>query len=388
MGNNSSKLPSCEQKLLMRNNAYKPASFRTSKLIKNSDSRLGTQRNSQEIKNEDNERTRNVAINSADLYDSMSFNSDTLSYRMSNSTNNNASNMMSEDLDYLIDTNACSSFINSNEVYSNREIKEMGDSEEIQLKEAKEEDKIETKNDGEKLRQSYMYRLMNSQMSSKTFQFQNLFIATWDDTLFATSYLAPYFRNQIAADLIDCEIKTKIERLEKTLVKLLSTALQQGADVYIISEANKGWIEESIKLYLPRVRKIIDNYSFSKLSLIYTQDYISYSEEDDSTDQRLEAINSIFNRYIDYFNSSIFNITCLTDSMTIIENVGKIVKENIAEARDSTIEQSVFVKTLKLKETPEIDDIIKQQQLVIDQFKTIYGATRNLNIKVKISSKK
>ena len=42
------------------------------------------------------------------------------------------------------------------------------------------------------------------------------------------------------------------------------------------------------------------------------------------------------------------------------------LKENIIEARDSSIEQTVFIKTLKLKETPEIDDIIKQQQLVID----------------------
>lgn len=230
------------------------------------------------------------------------------------------------------------------------------------------------------IRQGYLMKLINNQSFSEnklTNLFKSVFITSWDDTLFCTSYLTPKGVFVEHKSSYNQKVKAYIDKIEVGIVKLLSTALRQGSDIYIISDAKKGWIEESISKFLPRVKIIMDNYNLNKVNLVYTSDYESVSS---SFTSRYEAINAIMTRYSDYYETGIFNIMCMTDSMSIIQDLTSIIKEVIVPIRKT--DKDIYLKTLILKDTPEVTDIIRQQQLVSDQFIKIYGAIKNMNIKV------
>lgn len=388
MGNSESNLPSAELALQRKRECV--GISRKVKMVRSpiNDSKDATEPSSSDRnsgfdlgektsqKNFENTHDFNYRDESS-YFDRISLNSESVSFKMSSSFRTRASDLMTEDIDYLANSNAYSSFINSN-TWDDSLPREQGS-------EVTKEVKVQEKSDSEILRQNYMLKLLKMDIGKKLILFQSVLITSWDDTLFCTSYLRGMIvkgRNQE----LDEDVKLKIEKLEKTLVKLLSTALHQEADVYIISDANKGWIEECIKNYLPRVRKIIDNYSFSRLTIVYTQEFNRH-DVGEISDCRLKAVESIFSKYKDHYSSAVFNIVCLTDSMHLIEYINHVVLEKIKNIRNQN-DKSVFIKTLKLKDTPEIEDIIKQQQLIIDQFKVIYGSIRNINIKVKVSAKK
>lgn len=71
-----------------------------------------------------------------------------------------------------------------------------------------------------------------------------MFIFDWDDTLLCTSFLS-------ALHFLDLspEIKEMLTKLDETCVKLLTMTSDRG-DVYIITNATKGWVEYSSKLYI------------------------------------------------------------------------------------------------------------------------------------------
>jgi len=42
-----------------------------------------------------------------------------------------------------------------------------------------------------------------------------------------------------------------------------------------------------------------------------------------------------------------------------------------------------FIKTIKFRETPKPEELVKQLSLVTDQFSTIYSSAKNLTIRVE-----
>ena len=67
------------------------------------------------------------------------------------------------------------------------------------------------------------------------------------------------------------------------------------------------------------------------------------------------------------------NIICLGDSLFEME-AGRILASRFTEA---------FIKTIKFRETPKLDELIKQLKLVIKQFNLIHSSIKSLTIKVE-----
>ena len=49
--------------------------------------------------------------------------------------------------------------------------------------------------------------------------------------------------------------------------------------------------------------------------------------------------------------------------------------------------KEAFIKTIKFKEAPKLDEIIKQLKLVCHQFNYIYSSIKNLTIRVEKKKK-
>ena len=79
------------------------------------------------------------------------------------------------------------------------------------------------------------------EVSSKKYQHRNhfakvVFIFDWDDTLLCTSFLSALHFLDLSS-----EVKDALRKLDDICVKLLDNTTSRG-DVYIITNATKGWV--------------------------------------------------------------------------------------------------------------------------------------------------
>ena len=69
----------------------------------------------------------------------------------------------------------------------------------------------------------------------------------------------------------------------------------------------------------------------------------------------------------------ITNIVCLGDSIFEME-AGKILASNFIHA---------VIKTIKFMESPRLEELNKQLNLVLNQFNTIFSSSKNLTVRVE-----
>ena len=223
---------------------------------------------------------------------------------------------------------------------------------------------------GEELRNRYMSQLINKGVWMPNIEkkkYNNIIIFDWDDTLLPTSFLVlkgiltPYMK------LSKYETK-KILELEELILQLLTLAVDKG-NVYIITNADKCWVEYSSKLIYPRISNIL-----RKIKIISAKN--NYQERYPGDSQKWK-IKAFVNLTTELDVKKITNIICLGDSIFEIE-AGKILASKFTQA---------FIKTIKFKEKPELEEVIKQINLVKLQFNTIHSTVKNLTIRVEKKKK-
>ena len=224
---------------------------------------------------------------------------------------------------------------------------------------------------GEELRKRYMSQLINKGVwmpSVERKQFNSIIIFDWDDTLLPTSFLVSKGIFSSIFSLTKYEKQT-ISQLEDLILELLSLAVGKG-DVYIITNADKGWVEYSSRLIYPSILDIL-----KKVKIISAKNQY---QEKFPRDSRKWKINAFLNLTTDLNVKKITNIICSGDSIFEIE-AGKILASKFSQA---------FIKTIKFKEKPELEEVLKQIMLVNLQFNSIYSAIKNLTIRVEKKKKK
>ena len=219
---------------------------------------------------------------------------------------------------------------------------------------------------GEEIRSSYITKLICKKIwipSSKNKTHNSIIIFDWDDTLLCTSYLT---KNGLFDDnnQLSLKDKEKISKLEISVYNLLSIALEKG-DVFIITNANLGWVEYSAEKYYPSILSLLKN-----VKIISAREEYEYYFPDDP---RMWKIQSFLNMQRMLNLNLVTNIICLGDSFIEIE-AGKILASKFNQA---------YIKTVKFREFPKPDELNKQLNLVLNQFNFIYKSIKNLTIRVE-----
>ena len=219
---------------------------------------------------------------------------------------------------------------------------------------------------GNDIRQSYLTKLISSQIwtpNMKPKQHNSIIIFDWDDTLLPTSFLTP--GGTFIEDMkITAEDKEKLQQLEQATLKLLTEAVEKG-NVYIITNAGKGWVEFSAGKFYPSIMPILE-----KIKIISARGEYEKIFPGNSRQWKIEAF---LNLQKNLNLKLITNIICLGDSLFEIE-AGRILASRFTEA---------FIKTIKFREAPKLDELLKQLKLVCSQFGTIYSSIKNLTIRVE-----
>ena len=223
---------------------------------------------------------------------------------------------------------------------------------------------------GNEIRQSYISKLISKNVwnpNMKPKQHNSIIIYDWDDTLLPTSFLTPggCFNEDIKISEID---QDKLLKLEQLVFTLLNESVEKG-NVYIITNAGKGWVEYSAKRFYP---SIID--ALSKIKIISARGEYEKIYPGNSRQWKIQAFLTLLN-YVDV--KLVTNIICIGDSLFEME-AGRILASKFTEA---------FIKTIKFREAPKLDELIKQLKLVCVQFGSIYSSIKNLTIRVEKKKK-
>ena len=200
---------------------------------------------------------------------------------------------------------------------------------------------------GNEIRQSYLAKLLSSGVwtpNMKPKQHNSIIIFDWDDTLLPTTFLTPggIFDEDMDLPEIDSE---KLTQLEELVSKILNDAVEKG-NVYIITNAGKGWVEYSAKKFYPSILPIL-----SKIKIISAR---RQYEKVFPGNSRQWKIGAFLNLQKSVNLKLVTNIICIGDSLFEME-AGRILASRFTEA---------FVKTIKFREAPKLDELIKQLKLV------------------------
>lgn len=219
---------------------------------------------------------------------------------------------------------------------------------------------------GEDLRKSYIAKLISKNVwnpNDKEKIHNSIFIFDWDDTLLPTSFLSPggVFDIDFRLSKSDNE---KLSLIEKEVTNILNNAINKG-EVYIITNADKGWVEFSASKFYPSIMGLL-----SKIKIISARDEYEKKFPGETEKWKIEAFLNL-QKHIN--PNLVTNLLCFGDSIFEIK-AGKILASKFREA---------FIKTIKFKEAPKLDDILKQLTLVTKKFDYIYSSIKNMTIKVE-----
>ena len=213
------------------------------------------------------------------------------------------------------------------------------------------------------MRQEYLNRLVNMKILKlePAKKHQTILIFDWDDTLLCTSFVK---ENE---DFLPHEtIVELLEALDQASSDLISKATEYG-EVFIITNADEGWVEESAGTLLPRVLEVLQEKNIKIISARkgYESRYPSEVGR-----WKMEAFLSI-KRYFD--SQVITNIICIGDQLTEIDAAYLLAQQ---------FNRSI-IKTIKFKERPKPDELVKEVKLVINKLEGIYVALNHLKIRME-----
>ena len=223
---------------------------------------------------------------------------------------------------------------------------------------------------GNDIRQSYLAKLVSTKVwtpNMKPKQHNSIIIFDWDDTLLPTSFLTPdgVFNENIKISAGDNE---KFLKLEQAVLKLLTEAVEKG-NVYIITNAGSGWVEYSANKFYPSIMPVLEKIKIISARGLYEKIFPRNS--------RQWKIEAFLNIQKNVNMKLVTNIICVGDSLFEME-AGRILASKFTEA---------FIKTIKFREAPKLDELLKQLKLVSMQFGSVYSSIKNLTIRVERKKK-
>lgn len=275
----------------------------------------------------------------------------------------------------------------------------------------------------EQTRNSYYAKLVCYNVwipTKKEKNHNSLTIFDWDDTLFFTSFISnieSFNKNKIkgkeSQSVLSQQIKEKIMLLDTIVEDLLTKAILHG-DTYIITNAEEGWVEYTAKKYLPKVAKILDKYSNLNLnnnilnfekekeSLNYSINKRKLSLQNNNSlnlfhQQHMLTVISARAEYQELFPGNMrqwkimtfldllpsFEIKAVTNFICCGDSMAEIDAAQVLASKF----KNVYIKTIKFKEVPKLEDLILQVELLNSRFESIFKEIKNMNVKFTKNSK-
>ena len=214
----------------------------------------------------------------------------------------------------------------------------------------------------------------------------NIFIIDWDDTLFPTTWVNKNSMDVTKTHTIQ-EYKVYFLELDRTISGLLES-LNQDGDIWIVTNANIGWIKSCL-IFLGRTRETIIS---NKIRIVSARD--SYSSNSSSpTEWKILTFQDILEDIINKISKKIkpntfVNIISIGDAMyeyMALINLDNFIKSyilnNNAHGTKSNRQFKYLLKNVKFIEKPEFDFVIDQMNVLNKNKDTIVNKLEFIDLK-------
>lgn len=194
---------------------------------------------------------------------------------------------------------------------------------------------------------------------------QTCIIFDWDDTILCTTFLAPHHHLIYDPNLkFPPTLQKRLTELDDVAYDLLVKAKLFGR-VYIVTNAQEGWVELSANRFLPRVFQVLQQdvtiiSARTKYQKLYPKDISKWK------------VQAFLETREDMEDEAITNLIALGDNIFEIE---------AAYILGNTF-KSAFIKTVKFRPSPSTSELIKQIKLVLTQFDLICNSPKNLTVRL------
>lgn len=187
-------------------------------------------------------------------------------------------------------------------------------------------------------------------------QHQTVIIFDWDDTLLCTSFL-----NLRQDGSPPPAVQNQLLNIERVGGQLLELAMKLG-QTFIITNAMKGWVEYSAMKYVPGLINTLH-----KLKIISARGDYEHAYPGNYSEWKIQAFLEV-QRQLD--SEIITNLVALGDSNIEMDAV-HVMGNEFSQA---------LIKTIKFRECPSPEELVKQLELVLQKFEKIILNARNLKI--------
>lgn len=209
-------------------------------------------------------------------------------------------------------------------------------------------------------RVDYLRRLSNEKVwlpkDKRTPEHQSVIIFDWDDTLLCTSFLS-----QAQGRPIPQATKQQLMRAELAAQKLLESAVSLG-HTFIITNAEKGWVEESAARFMPSLKHILE-----KVQIISAR---SEHEGECTSDQWKNRAFLELGRQLP--PETMTNLVSIGDSKFELE-AAKLLGQQFSRS---------FIKTVKFQEHPTPEELVRELETLVSKLQSIVEKPANMRIRL------
>lgn len=200
---------------------------------------------------------------------------------------------------------------------------------------------------------------VNQTMEKRTAIFMD-----WDDTLLCSSHLSSEgLRLDSCESAISQFTRSQLKDLEVSVIKVLNLAFKYG-DVYVITNAETGWVQLSCKKFMPGVLPLLD-----KLNIFSARSTFEPMFPDDPFKWKYCAFQEQITRA--FPDSKHFkNILSFGDSNVEREAVRSVTRGL----------ERVHTKNIKFAERPSIEQLRREIELVHTCFQHIFSHDGDLDL--------
>lgn len=195
---------------------------------------------------------------------------------------------------------------------------------------------------------------------------QSIFIFDWDDTIMCTTHLIPngnYLQGNISQLVSESDMKI-FNTLEIYISKMLQYALNRGR-VFIVTNAASGWIEFSSKLFYPTISGLLE-----KIIIISSRSWFEKEYPGDSRMWKIGCFQEL---------GKIFNCKVPTNLIAVGDS---FIEMEAAYSFASNYKQC-FIKTVKLRDSPTLKQMLKQLELIYSELPGIVCLQQSTTISVQ-----
>lgn len=197
-----------------------------------------------------------------------------------------------------------------------------------------------------------------------------ILIFDWDDTVLPSTWVQEQGLRLDEESIVTEEQKAQLDHIASFAAQTLSVAKRHGT-VVLVTNAERGWIELSCQKFMPTLLPSLDGVKILSARTTYEQHGVSSPFE-----WKFLAFENEIHSFYELFSPE--------QSKNVI-SFGDSAHEREALIRVTERMPGCRTKSMKFVERPEVDQLVKEHELISGCFKHIVNHDGNLDLCIRCS---